>query len=240
MRIILTIILVTTIPSILFGQETKNQEIEVLGVGRLTTKADFAKMIISLTADSDDRNEVVKKLNNDSEIIRRDLLAFGFTQDQITVTDFNINDNNSFRNPPKRRKRFEEYRGVFVKYNFDYEMNAKITDHLATHPTRPYFKFEFELSESKKEIIRKELIEKAIADAMTKAEIIAKSSNVKLKRIIKIRYGEQSFTPNVEVNTVDLVTTMARPTLAQVIDSPSIDYGETIVVTWEFEEVNAR
>lgn len=78
-------------------------------------------------------------------------------------------------------------------------------------------------------------MEKAIIDAKTKAEIIANSSNVKLKRIIKIRYGEQSFTPNVEVNTVDLVTTMVRPTLAQVIDSPSIDYGETIVVTWEFE-----
>ncbi|WKZ58816.1 MAG: SIMPL domain-containing protein [Cyclobacteriaceae bacterium] len=235
MKQLLTIILATTIHSLVFGQETKTQEIEVLGVGKLTTKADYAKMIISLTADSDDRSEVVRKLNSDSETIRKDLLAYGFKQDQITVTDFNINDNNSYRRPPKGRKRFEGYRGVLVKYNFDYEFNAKVTEHLATHPLRPYFKFEFELSESKKEIIRKELMEKAIIDAKTKAEIIANSSNVKLKRIIKIRYGEQSFTPNVEVNTVDLVTSMVRPTLAQVIDSPSIDYGETIVVTWEFE-----
>lgn len=235
MRKILTIILATTIHSLVLGQEPRSQVIEVLGVGKLTTKADYTKMIISLTASSDDRSEVIKKLNNDSETIRKYLLAYGFTQDQITVTDFNINDNNSYDKPPKGRKRFEGYRGVLVKYNFDYEFNAKLTDRIATHPLRPYFKFEFELSESKKEIIRKELMEKAIIDAKTKAEIIANSSNVKLKRIIKIRYGEQSFTPNVEVNTVDLVTTMVRPTLAQVIDSPSIDYGETIVVTWEFE-----
>ena len=229
------IALFLAIPLLVLGQDSKTQEIEVIGVGKITTQADFAILSVSVSSDNEDRSLLIKKLNDDSEVLRKDLLDYGFTKEQVTVTDFKINDNNDYRRPPKKRKRFEGYRAIIIKYNFQYEFNAKVTDHLATHPLKPYFRFEFQLSDERKERIKKDLIERALIDAKAKAEIIANSSKVKLKRIIKIRYGDQTITPTTDVTSVDEVVSMVRGTLTQLVDSPSIEYGETIVVTWEFE-----
>ena len=225
---------------IIFGQEPKSGEIEVLGVGKLTANADLATLIISVSAASEDRGSVVKELNDKSEVIRKDLIDYGFKHDQITLTNFEVEDNHQYAEPPTERKRFEGHRLFKVKFKFDYDFNVKVTDKLATHSFKPYFKFEFELSEEKKESVRKILIEKALADARTKAEIIANAYNLKLNRIITITCGEHAYTPNVEVYSVDLGTEIYRPTISTVPDSPSIEYGETIVVTWGFDEVNVR
>jgi len=229
---VLSLLLVT--PELIFGQEPKSTEIEVLGFGKMTTNADFTILIISFFGYDKHKTLLMKKLNDESEIIRKDLMDYGFKPDQITLTDFHIQDSYENANPPAKRRRFQGYRGIIVKFNFEYDLNAKVTDKLATHPLKPTFQFQFQLSEEKKGEIRKILMEKALGDAKTKAEIIASTDKGKLKRIIKIRYGEQKFTPNSDVNTVYL-TSAASPSLSQIVNSPSVDYRETIVVTWELE-----
>lgn len=238
MRIIGTTFLILILPVLLLGQEIKNQEIEVLGIGKLTTDADFATIIFSIATVNDDKKLVYKKLNDDSELLKNELISFGFSKEQITMTDFNVTDNDEeYDKRPKGAKRYEGYRGVMMKYSFDYSITAKFIEKIAASSINYVFKFRFELSEEKKKIVRTKLIEQALSDAKEKAQLIADTYKVKLKRIIKIRYGEQSFVPNIEVRTVELIsdTVTLRSVARGTIGSPSVDYRETIEVTWEFE-----
>lgn len=237
MRIIGSTFLILILPVLVLGQEIKNQEIEVLGIGKLTTDADFATIIFNITTASDDKKLIYKELNEDSESLKNELIRFGFSKEQITMTDFSVTDNDEeYNKRPKGKKKYEGHRGIMMKYNFDYDITAKFIEKLAAGSIDYVFKFKFELSEEKKKTIRTQLIEQALSDAKEKAQLIAETYKVKLKRIIKIRYGEQSFTPNIEVRTVELVSdTVTLRSLGRVIGSPSVDYCETIEVTWEFE-----
>lgn len=226
------------LPVLLLGQELKNQEIEVLGIGKLTTDADFATVIFNITTVNNDKKLVYKKLNEDSESLKNKLISFGFSKEQISMTDFSVTENDEeYNKRPKGTKKYVGYRVVIMKYNFDYDITAKFIDKLATSSIDYFFNFRFELSEEKKELVRTKLIEQALWDAKEKAQLIADTYKVKLKRIIKIRYGEQSFVPNIEVRTVELISdTVTLGSVARgTIDSPSVDYRETIEVTWEFE-----
>jgi len=230
------IYLLTTVVAL--GQETKTQQFEILGIGKIQATADHIIAKITLGGLGNDYNKIVKETNDQTEAIRKTLLKLGLKEHQIVISDFMTRDNAQFRDYDQdtANKRFEVVRHVNVKYTFDKDLNSRVIYSLATNEIKPHFKFEFGLSDAKKNILRDELIRKALDDAKNKADLIAGKYGLKLKRILKVKYGNTTIDPDLRGNSVDLVGESLQPYYTETKeDSPEFDYMETVLVIWEFE-----
>jgi uncharacterized protein YggE len=232
----LLLILLTTIVSL--GQETKTQQFEILGISKIQARADHTVLKVTLGGEGNDYNKLVKETNDKTETIRKVLIKIGLKDDQIVISDFMTKDNSVYRDfDSESTSKFEVYRVINAKYTFDKDLNSKIINTLATHEIQPNFRFQFGLSDEKKNSLRNELIKKALSDARSKADIIASTYNVKIKRILKVKYGNTTIDPELRGNSVDLVGDSIQPYYTEYKeDSPEFDYMETVLVIWEFEE----
>jgi len=217
-----------------FSQTT--QKFEILGVSKISTNADHTVLKITIGEEGDDYHKLVIEVNDKTETIRKLLHQIGLSDEDIIISDFITRDNSAFGDFDNNTSKYQVHRRIKVKYIFDKDLNSKIINKLATHPLHPNFKFEFGLSDEKKIIIRNELIKKALVDAKNKADVIASTYNLKIKRILNVRYGNTTIDPDLKANSVDLVgeTTSVYYTEYKE-DSPEFDYMETILVIWEFE-----
>jgi hypothetical protein len=156
----------------------------------------------------------------------------------MVISDFMGRDNAIYRDfDNESTNRYVVCRVINAKYIFDKDLNSKIINTLATHELRPEFRFQFGLSDEKKKVVRDELIRLALQDARSKADIIAATYQVKIKRMIKVKYGNTTVDPDLKANSVDLVGETTQPYYTDYKEeSPEFDYMETVLVIWEFEE----
>lgn len=235
MRILFMLLLSSTVA---LGQEVGSQQFEILGIGKIKARADHVVVKIFLGDEGNDYNKLVKATHDKTEIIRRLLMRIGIKDDEMVITDFMTRDNSLYRDfDSVSTNKFEVHQVINAKYIYDKELNSKIINALATHELQPVFRFEFGLSDEKKNLLRNELIKRALNDAKSKADLFASTYQVKIKRILKIRYGNTTIDQDLRGNSVDLVGEALQPYYSDYKeDSPEFDYMETVLVIWEFEE----
>ena len=100
----------------------------------------------------------------------------------------------------------------------------------------------FVLSESQKQDIINYAIEKSIADAILKAEIIAKASNLELVRISSIKYSKDYFSYETDNDVISLVNQRIRfnvpmamimpPTDEMTINQEELAVEKIVTVEW--------
>src|SRR5690606_13978585 len=91
----LLLVLLSTLVSL--GQDTKLQQFEILGVGKIQARADHTVLKVTLEGDGNDYNKLAKEVNDKSETIRKALLKVGLKDDQITISNFMIRDNSVYK-----------------------------------------------------------------------------------------------------------------------------------------------
>lgn len=102
------------------------------------------------------------------------------------------------------------------------------------------FRLNFELSPAQVEMIKKELIQLAVKDAKSKAEILAESAEVELGEISKIQYGEPQSIRNFTRSNYDLLhsTTLAGISTKAGITTltpPKAEMRTSVMIAWEIE-----
>jgi uncharacterized protein YggE len=218
------------VPLSLSAQKT----MEVFGVGKLELKADYTIVEITVGSEKTQYDTLLSLINQNTKQIEKLLLTSGFDKTQINITDLHLDD---YGMPTFGEPNYTGWRNIIVEFEFDKSLTEELLKNLSNHQSEPYFRVYFGLTDSKKDVTRDKLIELALQDAKRKADAIANAYNLKISGIQKIQYGNVSFDSDVKAHSVDLITGMMTPSYQKYpMDSPEVEFMESVLVIWEFEE----
>ena len=102
------------------------------------------------------------------------------------------------------------------------------------------FSLNFALTPEQIEKVKEKLIDLAVKDAKQKAEIIAKSAEVKLGKISSIQYGEprtvRPYNTSADLMRAGSLPAMeARAKISEVINPDEVEMRTDIVISWELD-----
>ncbi|MEG2002156.1 MAG: SIMPL domain-containing protein [Clostridia bacterium] len=207
----------------------------IKGTGEASGMPD--KIEIKLTLISEDKiyEKMMTKANVDLERLKKDLTAVGFSDEDFKTTNFNVesvydNVRNSSGEYIRVFKGFKCVHNLVFEFPYDTDKLAQTLFAISKSLTAPEFSIVFTVKD--KTAMTEKLLQNAIADAKSKAEILSKASNVKLGDIQKITYN---------FDDIAMVSnTRFQPRLAATYDAANISItpedikiNDTVLVEWE-------
>lgn len=167
--------------------------ITVTGEAQTQAKNQIATFTAGVQTTNDNKDQAVKEVNEKMQKIIDDLKNFGIKEEDIKTSNSSIyQQQESYYDESGRQKTRP---GQWIVNNQvevvlrDVNRASALTDLLSKSGANNVYGPNFSLEDTKTN--EAALLEKAIEDARRKADTIAKSSGVKMKRVISITEGEQ-------------------------------------------------
>lgn len=217
------------------GQVEKSiPTIKVTGDSRVDVSPDISILNIGIINKNINFNQTLTGLNEKTKDVSKQLLSIGFKEKDIRTTGFQIRENRIYQRDSYIDSGYVATQNVKVEFKYSKEGIAKILNAFSKSKTDFNLQFSFILSDDLNKKMQQDLIQRAIKDAKAKADVIAESAGVKLKRVQEIRYGEPTSTHFVGEATAMRFKSDA-PEQMQSFTPEDIVLNDTILIIWEIE-----
>ena len=166
------------------------RELRITGVGKLSLKPDI--VIISLPIESlcKQYSEAIDTLNKKVEVVHGILKKRNIERNSLKTTDFDIREEWKHYMSNKKKSELDGFKAshdLKLELPLDNVLISSVLSDLASSNIGITFRLIFDVSNKDK--YDGDLIKDAIKNAKLSAEMIAASTGVKLKEIIKIDYS---------------------------------------------------
>ncbi|MFZ4698937.1 MAG: SIMPL domain-containing protein [Candidatus Methylumidiphilus sp.] len=208
----------------------------VTGKGHVETAPNQVILSFSLSAEGYAYQTTVEALNLKVENLRLAAESFGVGRDQLKTTNFSIMPKYQYH----ERTREREFRGFTASHDlrleipFDKETLNHALKAIAKSGSDAQFNIRFAVAET--EALKMRTLQAAVADATTKANIIADAASVRLGSIARIDYGklEVHFAePDFDVSPM---ACMDPSTPEADIEPEDVGSSVSITLVWEISD----
>ncbi len=215
--------------------------IRVTGKGMLRLKPDVTRITITLTGCYKDYAESLKHSSEDTESLAGVLAGQDFAREDLKTLSFSVQSRSE-----SYQTKNHEWKERFVGYEFRHVMKVDFpTDNdrlgrilyaLAHAEVNPEFRLSYTVKDP--EASKNALIAAAVADARTKATVLAGASGVKLGEIRHIDYSMVSL--DFEVRPMNDMMVRAYAAKAEYaggsydmnIEPDDIEVADTVTIIW--------
>jgi uncharacterized protein len=166
----------------------------------------------------------------------------GIKREMIRVSQISVNENYVYIQGERTKQGFIGSSRIEIQSILTQALTEKIFKSVVDFQYDVEYSVSFSLSEQQKEKLRKTSLEKAIQDAKEKAEIIASTNNLRLLRINKINFDDNTrFPMHSEYDIVKevLLTRLdyERPSISELNLNPKeIAIVKSVVIEWIIKE----
>jgi uncharacterized protein len=172
-----------------FAQENNIPLIEVEGTSDLGIMPDEALIYLTLSEKAMKVSDVTNALNKKTKSIEDALKKTKVSGYTFTVDNYYVNINRIYRNNSSKDSGYVASQTIKVKVKVADQNLIKITE--ALHQTTDMtYNMQFSLSDALRKSSSSKLLELAIADAKTKAEVIAKSLGLSKLQVHRVTYSQ--------------------------------------------------
>lgn len=211
--------------------------IRVKGKGKISMKPDTIRITIKAEGLCWNYDETIEQSTQDMRILRDALKNAGLDPKNLKTTYFSIDSkyesyhdkNNDYK---EKFVGYEYEHRTYIEFENDNKILGKVLYELAHCDVK--VKFDINYTVKDKEKVKNDLLEKAVEDSTTKANVLAKASGVKLKEILNIDYswGEIDIYSS---PMDDWMVCEAASTYDIDIEADDIDVQDTVTITWTIE-----
>ena len=211
--------------------------IRVKGKGKISMKPDTIRITIKAEGLCWNYDETIEQSTQDMRILRDALKNAGLDPKNLKTTYFSIDSkyesyhdkNNDYK---EKFVGYEYEHRTYIEFENDNKILGKVLYELAHCDVK--VKFDINYTVKDKEKVKNDLLEKAVEDSTTKANVLAKASCVKLKEILNIDYswGEIDIYSS---PMDDWMVCEAASTYDIDIEADDIDVQDTVTITWTIE-----
>jgi uncharacterized protein len=197
---------------------------------------------ISLSSKDPDYSVCSDNLTKNSNNFQKELTSQGIDPKIIKTRGFNIEEDTEYQNNTRKKIGYKGTVNLSIECPFSNKVVSTVMETIKKNPYQFTYTVNFVLSESQKQGIINSSIEKSIADAKLKAEIIAKASNLELVRINSIKYSKDYFSYETSNDVISLVDQRIRfnepmlmvmePTDEMTINQEELAVEKTVTVEW--------
>ncbi|WP_017731783.1 SIMPL domain-containing protein [Nafulsella turpanensis] len=210
--------------------------LKIDGTGSLKVVPDLAVLNMTVKATSPDFNQAVKELHAKIERLQQKLMKAGFEREEIKTSQLNVQENGEWREGEYRQIGYAATQHIELKFKRDPKRVTKLMEAFAKEQgAEALFHFGFTLSDEAKKEAEEKLIQRAIADARSKAAVIAKASGVSLGKIQHIVYGQPSVHP-LPMYEMDMRAASAAPKQESAgMEVKEIEMNDQITIFWNIQ-----
>ena len=185
----------------------------------------------------------MRRSTEDTDALKSTMEKLGFQKSDLKTLSFDVDTKYE-----SYRDKNNDYKQRFVGYEFthqlklEFQIDNKLLGRtlyaLAHSPVHPEFRIRYTVSDP--ESAKNELLNKSVADAIAKAEVLTKAANVKLKAIQSIDYSWGELDLDLKMMPKLMTDGLAAPMCAEEsydidIDPDDIEATDTVTVVWEIE-----
>ena len=202
---------------------------------------DTTRITITIGGLNKDYAAILEQSSADTETLKELLTPFGFSRKDLKTLNFNIDtEYESYKEKGDYKKRFVgySYRHVLkVEFESDNKRLGKILYALAHCNLSPEFRISYTVKDP--EVVKNELLAKAVKDAVSKAGVLSEAAGLRLGGIQNIDYswGQVDFEVHA-VNSLCETKMLACDEYRSYnmdIEPDDIDVQDTVTVVWEID-----
>ena len=224
----------------IFSQEFSSLTVE----GKAIVKEIPENILFSIRLISKDPNYSIcsDNLKKNSNSFQNEITSQGLDPKIIKTSGLNIEEETEYQNNTRKRIGYKGTVNLSIECPFSDKVLSTIMETIKKNPYQFTYTVNFVLSESQKQEIINYAVEKSIADAKIKAELIAKASNLELVRINSIKYSKDYFSYDSDNDVISLVNQRIRfntpmlmvmpPTDEMTINQEELAVEKIVTVEW--------
>ena len=211
--------------------------IRVTGKGQLKLRPDTTRITVSLTGVCPEYADALEHAAADAETVKDVLQPFGFLREDLRTLHFSVDpEYEGYDDHGVYKNRFAGYRfrhGLKVEFPSDNARLGRILYALAHSSVQPELQIDYTVRDT--EAAKNLLLEKAVADAKAKAELLAKASGVKLLSVLSIHYALESvdFIARPMARSMLCKAESADASYAFDVEPDDIEVNDTVTVVWQ-------
>ena len=214
--------------------------LRITGKGNVRARPDTTRITMTLTGMLPEYGDALKKSSEDTELLRELLKGFGFRKTDLKTLSFDIDtEYESYKDRGAYKERLVGYswrHQMKVEFDSDNIRLGKILAALAGSRAKPEFRISYTVKDP--EAVKNELLEKAVADARKKAEVLADAACLTLGSIQTVDYSWGKV--DLEISPMNRMVKMSEieaagneDTFAMNIEPDDIEMSDTVTVVWE-------
>lgn len=211
--------------------------LKVNGTAHIRVAPDQAVINMTVKSVDMDINQAVKQLEAKSGKLSEKLRAAGFRREEIKTSQLSVQENGRWRNGEYIDSGYVAQQFIELKFKRDQQRITRLLEAFAQEDgADAMFQFGFALSDDARQQAYEELIGKAVADARSKASVIAKASGVKLGKVRSIVYGQPDFRPvPMQYEMMDMKARGVEEQSFTEMEAQEIELNDSITVYWDLD-----
>lgn len=219
-----------------FGLIAQNQVIEVEGKSELRILPDEALIQLSISEKSMKVSDATNALNKKTKSIEDALKKTGLKTYEFYVDNYHVGVNRIYARNTSKDSGYVASQSVRVKVSDLGNDLVKITETLHQSGNMG-FNIQFSVSDQLRKNSEKELIELAVADAKTKAQIIASALGISDIKVHRVSYGntQKDFFPMARESKMMMAMDVAEDRSEAIFRPEERKINESITVSFAFE-----
>jgi uncharacterized protein YggE len=166
---------------------TTKQTINVTGYSQLKAKPDISLITLNASAQSENKSAVISAINHMVDSVIQQIKAQDIRTNELVINNLNVYWNYIYEKEKERKIEYAANQTVEIKMNFDVNEIEKIVQIVRDIP-KLNFNIAFDLSKPRKDSLENVVSAMAVEDAAHKASNIAKSTNLRIIKILDITY----------------------------------------------------
>ena len=210
--------------------------IRVTGRGQMKLRPDTTEITMTISGVYREYADALEHSASDTETLRDALVPFGFARTDLKTLQFGVEpEYESYQDQGVYRSRFAGYRFrhvLKVRFASDNALLGKVLYALAHSAAEPELQIGYTVRDT--EAAKNLLLEKAVADAKAKAEVLSKAAGVTLKAIRSIDYswGSMEFAVR-PMSRMLCDAESCNDSVDLDIEPNDIEANDTVTVVWE-------
>lgn len=168
-----------------------DKKLRLTGKGEASKAPDKIEISLTITGEDKDYGKAMQECDRLVLNLKNQLIKGGFQEANIKTTDFRVRTINKYVESFKSQKyvfdRYAVNHSLTIKFPFDRKELAKCVDIITQSLTEPNFSIRFTVEDS--EELKDIALKQAVEEAKRRAELLAKSAEVKLGDIVLIDHS---------------------------------------------------
>lgn len=205
--------------------------IRVQGSGQVSVTPDTVILELELVSEHRDYGKATADAGRKLEMLRASLPKAGLDPEQLKTDSFNIGVERDYAGGTYTFRAYSVKHGLSLRLPFEPAHLGRVLAAVTGSKTQANISLTFTVADP--EAVKRRVLEEAVRNARSRAEVIATAAGQKLGAIHAIEYGHTEILIRSAVHAMGEVC--EAPTMEMDLKPSDIEAEDTVLVVWELE-----
>lgn len=223
------------IPIYFLAVLTVSAQLNVTGQASISVQPERTIVTYSINETRDSYDEAISMMTERIDALTKSLTRIGFEKEEIKTANFNIRQNRKYRQGEPKGEEYVASQTLEIRFNHSTKRLLEVLNKTASDESAPSVSIAFGMSDEQEKTVKNQLIQRAVADARAKAEVIASATGYQIKGIKEINYGGSSNRPRPYAANMGMMKSFAESDISN-FEAKDLTISDQVFISYKIEK----